>query len=138
VFDAAVTGLRHIVDTAEPTPIVNAYVLREVRLRGLLSAGRTEEATRLAAANPPDASGVAPQWQAIERVTMAQIHRAQGDSTAAAAALRESIITAERFRLPHQLQRAVRAAHGQLPEVEEDGRGAIERLRLSMPPARSW
>jgi hypothetical protein len=57
VFDAAVADLRRIIDTAEPTPVVNPFVLREVRLRGLLATGRLRDATELAAGDTPDADG---------------------------------------------------------------------------------
>jgi hypothetical protein len=137
VFDTAVTDLRRLVDSAEPTPVVNAFVLREVRLRGLLATGRLGTAADLADADMPDAAGVAPQWQAIERVTTAEIHRAWGDRSGAAAALGQAITAAETFRLPHQIQRAVRAARGHLPEIEESGAAALERLRLSLPPAQA-
>jgi hypothetical protein len=39
----------------------------------------------------PDATGVAPQWQAIERVTAAEIHCAQQDNGAAATAVMQYI-----------------------------------------------
>jgi len=136
VFDASINDLRRLIDTAEPTPVVNPFVLREVRLRGLLATDRLDEAADVAEDDTPDATGVAPQWRAIERVTAAEIHRARGDNAAAATALVQSITTAETFRLPHQVQRAVRAARGRLPEIEEAGTAALERLRLSLPPAQ--
>ncbi len=137
VFDITVTDLRRLVDSAEPTPVVNAFVLREVRLRGLLATGRLGTAADSADADMPDAAAVAPQWQAIERVTTAEIHRARGDTSGAAAALGQAITAAETFRLPHQIQRAARAARGHLPEIEESGAAALERLLLSLPPAHA-
>ena len=116
--------------------MVNPFVLREVRLRGLLATDRVDETSDAAEDDPPDATGVAPQWRAIERVTAAEIHCARGDDTAAAAALMQSITFAETFRLPHQVQRAMRAARGRLPEIEEAGTAALERLQLSLPPAQ--
>jgi transcriptional regulator with XRE-family HTH domain len=137
VFDATVADLRRIIDTAEPTPVVNPFVLREVRLRGLLATRRPDDAAYLATGDTPDTTGVAPQWRAIERVTAAEVHRRRGDKAAAANSLRQSIATAEAFRLPHQIQRAMRAAQGHLPEVEEAGSAALGRLGLSLPPAQS-
>ena len=136
VFDAAVTDLRRLIDVAEPTPVVNPFVLREVRLRGLLATGRLRDAAHLADADRPGADEAAPQWRAIERVTAAEIHHARGDSAAAADALRQAIVTAEAFRLPHQIQRAMRTAHGHLPEIEEAGSAALRRLRPSPAPER--
>lgn len=137
VFDSAVTDLRRRVDSAEPTPVVNAFVLREVRLRGLMATGRLGTAADLADTDTPDPAGVAPQWHAIERVTTAEIHRAQGDLSGAAAVLGQAITAAETFRLPHQIQRAIRAARGHFPEIEQSGAAALERLGLSMPPTRA-
>ncbi|MFC5828079.1 helix-turn-helix domain-containing protein [Nonomuraea insulae] len=134
-FDNAIIDLRRFVDSHHGTPLVNPFVLREVHLRGLLATGRLQEAARLAEADTPDAAGVAPQWQTIERVTVAEVFRATGDKTAASQALLQSIATAENTRLPHQIQRAMRAARGALPEIEEAGAAALQRLYLTLPAA---
>ncbi|MED7930419.1 hypothetical protein SMD20_39760 [Nonomuraea sp. LP-02] len=111
-FDTTIIDLQHFVDSHHGTPLVNPFVLREVHLRGLLATGRLQEATRLAEADAPDATGVAPQRQPIERVTVAEVFRATGDKAAASYALLQSIATAESTRLPHQIQRAMRASRG--------------------------
>jgi transcriptional regulator with XRE-family HTH domain len=36
--------------------------------------------------------------------------------------------------LPHQIQRAMRAAQGRFPEIEQSGTAALDRLGLRMPP----
>ncbi|MBB6546881.1 helix-turn-helix domain-containing protein [Nonomuraea rubra] len=134
-FDTTITDLQRFVDSHHGTPLVNPFVVREVHLRGLLATGRLQDATRLAGADTPDAAGVAPQWQTIERVTVAEVFRANGDEAAASHALLQSIATAESTRLPHQIQRAMRAARGALPEVEEAGAAALQRLYLTLPTA---
>ncbi|MGI5293035.1 helix-turn-helix transcriptional regulator [Nonomuraea polychroma] len=134
-FDTAIIGLQRFVDSNHGTPLVNSFVVREVHLRGLLVTGRLHEAIRLAEADIPDATGVAPQWQTIERVTVAEVFRASGDQAAASEALLQSIATAESTRLPHQIQRAMRAARGSLPEIEAAGAAALRRLHLTLPAA---
>ncbi|MFI6741775.1 helix-turn-helix domain-containing protein [Nonomuraea sp. NPDC050451] len=134
-FDAAICGLQGFVDSYHSTPLVNAFVVREVQLRGLLATGRMPAAVRLAEADMPDVSRVAPQWRTIERVTVAEVFRASGDEAAASGALLQSIAAAENTRLPHQIQRAMRAARGALPEVEAAGTAALQRLQLTLPAA---
>ncbi|MFI7700804.1 hypothetical protein [Nonomuraea sp. NPDC049480] len=134
-FDTAIFDLKRFVDSHHGTPLVNSFVVREVHLRGSLVTGRLHAAMRLAEADIPDATGVAPQWQTIERVTVAEVFRASGDESAASEALLQSIATAESTRLPHQIQRAMRAARGFFPEIEAVGAAALRRLHLTLPAA---
>lgn len=60
-----------------------------------------------------DAMPAAPQWHIIERVTAGQVHLAAGDRDGASEALRTALIAAEAHRLPHQIQRSIRAASAQ-------------------------
>jgi hypothetical protein len=123
--------------------------LRRVRLRGTLrsrsrrsrsSSGQSSKAQRTgpshrtnAGTSPASADG--PQWQTIKRVTVAEVFRATGDEAAASQALLQSIATAESTRLPHQIQRAMRAARGALPEIEEAGAATLQRLNLTLSAA---
>ncbi|MEV4889947.1 helix-turn-helix transcriptional regulator [Nonomuraea sp. NPDC055795] len=134
-FDAVLTDLHRHLDTHQLTPLVNPFVVREVTLRGLSTTGRLTAAVRLAQTNPPDLTTVAPQWRAIERVTVAEVWRKAGDTEAAELALRESISTAEALQLPHQVQRAMRATGSDMPGIREAGSEALKRLRMSGPAA---
>jgi hypothetical protein len=58
----------------------------------------------------PDAAPVAPQWHIIERVTAGQVLLAGGQPDEAEEALRMALAAAETSRLPHQIQRTIRAA----------------------------
>ncbi|MBB5081405.1 helix-turn-helix domain-containing protein [Nonomuraea endophytica] len=130
-FDAAVRDLHRFMDSAQETPLVNPFVVREVHLRGLLATGRVRQAVRLAEADAPDVGGVAPQWRAIEQVTVAEAFSLVADDSATTAALRQSILTAEALRLPHQIQRALRTARRRFPEIEALGITALQRLQLT-------
>lgn len=71
----------------------------------------------------------------IERVTAAEVHRAADNIAGTETALMQAVFTAEEYRLPHQIQRAVRAARGALPMVEATGTAALARLHRSLPAA---
>lgn len=134
-FDQVMLRLWQLMDAIAATPLVNEFVVREVQLRGLLATGRVHQAAVLARQDPPTPAGVAPQWHAIERVSVAEVFAAQGDLEAMTATLRQAITTAEAFRLPHQLQRAIRLAEGSIPELAHDGCEALGRLQLVLPAA---
>jgi hypothetical protein len=48
IFDTAFTDLCRLIGTMEPTPVAKAFVVCEVRLRGLLATGRLGDATAAA------------------------------------------------------------------------------------------
>lgn len=116
--------------------LFNPFSLREILLRGLMSTGRTEKAVQLIKVGQPDAMPVAPQWQIIERVTAGHVLLAAGEPDGAREALSAALIAAEAYRLPHQIQRAIRAADsGGLHDVAAEGATALARLRaLFVPP----
>ncbi|MEV6526996.1 helix-turn-helix transcriptional regulator [Longispora sp. NPDC051575] len=133
LFDSVLPDLLRFVDEAPPTLMVNPFAAREVHLRGLVSTGRAALAAQLLQ-RPSIGPGIAaPTWRAIERVTAAEVFRAQRDTDGAEAALREAITTAVTYRLPHQIQRAIRAAKDTLPTITELGETALADLRLSFP-----
>lgn len=110
--------------------IFNPFSLREIQLRGLMSTGRPYEAVKLIIAGPPDAMPSAPQWQIIERVTTGQVLLAAGEPDGAREALGTALAAAETFRLPHQIQRTIRAAHvGGFDDLAAEGNAALARLR---------
>ncbi|SFQ28635.1 helix-turn-helix domain-containing protein [Amycolatopsis rubida] len=135
-FGAAVDGCRRALDSgAEHGMLLNPYSLREIHARGLLALGRPVDALRAlhtGSAGEP----AAPQWRVIEAVTTGEVLAATGDRDGSAEALRAAIATAEQRRLPHQLQRAIRAARrGGLASVADDGFAALRRLRGLLAPA---
>jgi transcriptional regulator with XRE-family HTH domain len=90
-------------------PLFNAFTWREIQLRGLLDTGNHAAALRLAH-ETVTCPAPAPQWQVIERVTYADVLAGAGDSAAAEATLLEALDLGRQYRLPHQIQRAVRIA----------------------------
>nr|WP_192782347.1 helix-turn-helix domain-containing protein [Amycolatopsis lexingtonensis] len=134
-FAGAIDGCRRRLDSASGTELLlNPFTLREIHARGLLALNRPRDALRVfdSVAGEP----AAPQWQVIERVTAGEVLAATGERAGAEEALSTAIATAEQRRLPHQLQRAVRAAqHGHLPAIAEAGRLALQRLRGLLSPA---
>ena len=92
-------------------PGCNAFIWREIQLRGMLDIGDHAEAFRLAGETVSfPAPAPAPQWQVIERITYADVLATAGDHTAAEAILLEAVDLGRRYRLPHQIQRAARIA----------------------------
>jgi predicted negative regulator of RcsB-dependent stress response len=136
LFDASMDAYRRLLDQpSERGMFGNLFTLREIELRGLVGTGRAHAAARLMA-QPHDTVPAAPQWAVIEHVTTGQVLLAIGDHDGARHALMTAITQAENYQLPHQIQRAVRLADGDLPEVATQGRAAIVRLdqQLSGPP----
>ena len=96
-------------DHGSSGPLFNAFIWREIQLRGLLDTGDHATAFRLArdAVSYP---APAPQWQVIERITYADVLATAGDHATAEAILLEAVDLGRRYRLPHQIQRAARIA----------------------------
>jgi transcriptional regulator with XRE-family HTH domain len=88
--------------------LLNAFIVREVRLRGLLAIGRIGQAVDLAESFAADDGPPTPQWGVIERITTADVLARAGDERAAANLLTAAVNDAETLRLPHQIQRIVR------------------------------
>jgi transcriptional regulator with XRE-family HTH domain len=135
-FTTAVDGCRRLLDAgAEQGMLLNPFTVREVQARGLLALGQPREALRvLDRDNVGDP--MAPQWQVIERVTAGEVMAASGDRDGANEALLNAVATAEYRRLPHQIQRAIRAAErGGLAAAVDAGKAALRRLRGLLAPA---
>lgn len=137
-FNAAIEGCRRLLDSGvESAMLVNPFTLREIHARGLLALHRPDQALRIANASNVG-EPAAPQWQVIERVTTAEILASTGDTTGAEKALHAAMTTAEQRRLPHQLQRAIRAAErGGLTAITTIGHTALQRLPHQLAPAAS-
>lgn len=135
-FDTAIEGCHRLLDSGvDSAMLVNRFALREIHARGLLALHRPGQALRIT--NTGDAEEpAAPQWHVIERVTTAEILATTGDHTGAEKTLHAAITTAEQRRLPHQIQRAIRAAQrGGLTAITTAGHTALQRLRDQLAPA---
>ncbi|WP_441315194.1 helix-turn-helix transcriptional regulator [Crossiella sp. CA198] len=139
LFDQAIAGYRALLDVGGAHGMLfNPFTFREIQLRGLISTGRAVEAMGIMQADQLTTAPVAPQWYAIERVTAGQVLRAAQQRDGAEEALCSAVRAAETHRLPHQIQRAIRAAaDGGLADMGGEGRAALRRLNDLLPPASS-
>lgn len=136
LFDLAINGYRERLDDGGGRSMLfNPFTFREIQLRGLVATDRAADAVQLMRTEIPDAAPVAPQWHIIERVTAGQVLLAARQRDGAEDALRTALIAAEAHRLPHQIQRTIRAADdGGLAEISAGGRAAVQRLNLLLSP----
>ncbi len=144
MLDMAVTEAQRLLDAGhQSTMFFSPFALREIRIRGLLATGRVSAAVALAddADHRDGALAVAPQWRVIDQVTVGNVLLAGGDVAGALETLEAAVAAAEAYRLPHQIQRAMRML-GSAPReaartLFEAGTGALTRLRrlLSAPTA---
>lgn len=133
LFDEVMQETDRLLNQTEHTSLFNPYALHEIRLRGLISTGRIDVAIQLVEqGSPTPTTTVAPQWRVIELITVAQVRLAADDCGGAAQSLHTAVDEAVRQRLPHQLQRIVRAAHHRLPEIKEVAVHALDRIRQEM------
>jgi len=136
LFDHAIGGYRNLLDNGGGRGMLfNPFSFGEIHLRGLVSTGRAAEAVQIMQNSQPTAAPVAPQWHIIERVTAGQVLLAAHQRDGAEDALRTALAAAEAHRLPHQIQRTIRAAvSGGLVELKADGRAALQRLNALLSP----
>ncbi|MDX3529961.1 helix-turn-helix domain-containing protein [Streptomyces sp. ID05-39B] len=132
LFDVTVRDNRALLEQVAHTSLVNPFALHEIRMRGLVSTGRGDQAVRLAGEQSPATSAITPQWQVIEHVTAGRVLLLRGDRTGAADRLAAAISAARAHRLPHQLQRVVRITGRVLPELCARASQALERLRQEL------
>ncbi|MFC0116122.1 helix-turn-helix transcriptional regulator [Kibdelosporangium aridum] len=139
LFDYAISGYRDLLDSGTARGMLfNPFTFREIQLRGLISTGRPNIAARIMETAQPDALPAAPQWHIIERVTSGQVLLAAGKRDAAEDALLTALASAEAHRLPHQIQRTIRAANeGGLTDISDAGNAALRRLNDLLRPASS-
>ncbi|MFI6030726.1 helix-turn-helix domain-containing protein [Amycolatopsis magusensis] len=133
VFAEAVRHCRALLDANPGDGMITPFSLREIEARGLLALGWPRESLRVLTTDTGESP--APQWAVIDRVTTGEILGAIGEHDAAATTLRDAIDLAERHRLPHQLQRAIRAAdRGDHPDISGHGSEALDRLHRQLAP----
>ncbi|AUY48400.1 helix-turn-helix transcriptional regulator [Streptomyces sp. CB01881] len=130
-FDSAVAEGRGLLDAASATPLFSEFTHHEVHLRGLAGTGRISEAAALLDRAPYPGLQTTAQWQIISAITAGQVLARQGDRSAAREQMTAAVKGAAMHRLPHQLQRVVRASRG-LPEVREEAEAALARLRAAI------
>ncbi|MFI1914535.1 hypothetical protein [Nocardia sp. NPDC020380] len=131
-FDIALHAYRDLLDQNTGSGMLfQPFTLREIELRGLMGTGRVEEACQIVyrqAGRP-----AAPQWYIIERVTTGEVLAANQDIEGAADAFADAIESAERHRLPHQIQRAVRAtAKAGMRDLADEAKSALQRTRSTL------
>jgi hypothetical protein len=115
---------------------VSEHVLREVQVRGLVRTGRPRLAAKLVICHPMPTSAIPPQWQAIMHVTTGEALLAHADISSAAVAFKDATAIAEAHRLPHQIQRVIRASSPDLPAVADYAAEALSRVRVGGAGAR--
>jgi hypothetical protein len=129
LFDRTAAEARTLLDRASHTSLFNPSSLYEIQLRGLVSTSRMAAAIELADSPPAGTLHTAPQWRVIEMITVAQVRLRADDLQAAVEGLSTAVREATAQRLPHQLQRVMRAAGSRLPEITELARHSLDRLR---------
>lgn len=136
LFDLAINGYRERLDDGGGRSMLfNSFTFQEIELRGLVATGRAANAVQIMQTNMPDAAPVAPQWHVIERVTAGQVLLAARQRDGAEDALRTALLAAETHRLPHQIQRTIRAADDSgLIEISTSGQLALQRLDALLTP----
>ncbi len=137
LFDHAITGYRHLLESGSGRGMLfNRFTFREISLRGLLSTRRAAEAVHVMRAGQAVAASVAPQWHIIERVTAGQVLLAARHRDSASTAFRAALTAAEAHRLPHQVQRTIRAADDAgLGGISAEGRAVLRRLNNRLAPS---
>ncbi|MGW4770211.1 helix-turn-helix domain-containing protein [Nocardia sp. NPDC004278] len=136
-FDIALQRYRHLLErNAHSGLLFHPFTRREIEMRGLHATGRLAEASRLVKVTVGTPS--APQWRIIERVTSGEVFAAINEPDAATDAFRTAIESAEHHRLPHQIQRTIRATvKTGMRELTADAHAALQRIRSLLAPRRN-
>ena len=143
-FDLAIAEAHALLEGGhQNTVFFNRFSLNEIHTRGLLATGRVSAAVARAdgAAQQDSGLAISPQWRVINQVTVGDVLRAEGDVAGAFDSLQAAMAAAETYRLPHQIQRAMRilasTPHNAAEPLAEAGTAALARLRrlLSTPRA---
>ena len=131
LFDATSAQCVRLLDQVSDHEVLfNAFTVREVCLRGLLSTDRPHQAVALAESFTADEQPPAPQWRVIERITTADVLASAGDARTAVEVLAGTLRDAEALRLPHQMQRIIRLA--QQPAIRSAGQHLGEQAKVAL------
>lgn len=107
-FTAAITSCHDLIQRHGPAgPLSCPFTVREIQVRGLLDLGSSARAIALAQTTP-SGPAPAPQWEIIERITIADVLLSAGDQDQADTLLYAATTDAGHRRLPHQIQRIIR------------------------------
>ncbi|MFF3568264.1 helix-turn-helix transcriptional regulator [Nocardia jiangxiensis] len=131
-FDNTLSAYRSLLDSHPGSGLLfHPFTLREIEIRGLMGTGRIGEASRLV--REPTGTPAAPQWHIIERVTSGEVLASIGETDTAATVFAEAVQSAERHRIPHQIQRAIRATEkAGMRELAIECSAALERIRSQL------
>ncbi|AJT62413.3 hypothetical protein T261_0724 [Streptomyces lydicus] len=133
LFDHTVREAHRLLDDTGHTSLFNPVALYGIELRGLVATGRTRTAIDRAEQQAPvPTSGVAPQWRVIELITTGRVRLLAEDHVGAEQLFDTAIREARAQRLPHQLQRIIRAADVALPTSREAAQHSLDELRSEM------
>ncbi|WP_207401114.1 helix-turn-helix domain-containing protein [Actinomadura roseirufa] len=132
LFDSVMRQADELLDRVDHTSLFNPYALHEIRLRGLIATGRADTAAGLVDNLPSPTTTVAPQWRVIEQITVARVRLRVGDRNGAHEYLDSAVREAASQRLPHQLQRIMRATNRLLPDINANAALALGQLRQEM------
>ncbi|MBE1530375.1 helix-turn-helix domain-containing protein [Actinomadura algeriensis] len=132
LFDTVMRETDALLHEVDHTSLFNPYALHEIRLRGLISTGRTHTAIGLIDDRPAPSIRVSPQWHVIAQITVANVQLLASDRSGARQSLESAIGEATSQRLPQQLQRVLRAAGDQLPDTHAHATHALDQLRRDM------
>jgi transcriptional regulator with XRE-family HTH domain len=131
LFDVTLRDNLTLLERVEHTPLVNPFALHEIQLRGLVATDRLDCAAALVEDPPDPGLQSTPQWRVIEHVTAGRVLLLQGARSVGQDRLRIAVREAFAHRLPHQLQRVLRARD--IPgEVREYAASSLQQLRDSM------
>ena len=126
--------------TTNFTSTFNPVMIHEIHVRGLLSLGQISEHSRLLQQNHAQLASipVAPQWHVISQLTTAQALFHLGKVDDGLAKLQAALLGAELYKLPHQVQRAMRAlktveAHQPAQKLGEEAKLLLDRLSVHSP-----
>lgn len=107
-FDEYIADAKDALDLASDDALVNRVSLSEVEARGRLDLGVRNLGNFL---DSPQSEGeVAPQWNIIARITLAEAFYRSGDSGLASETLLAAAIEARKVWLPRQIERAIAIA----------------------------
>ncbi|MFB7947979.1 helix-turn-helix domain-containing protein [Kitasatospora phosalacinea] len=130
-FDDAVEEGQRLLDETAPTPLFSAFTLHEVRLRGLLGTSRVHVAADLLDHAPNPGLNASTQWRIISAITAGQVLLRRGDRAGAREQFHAAVDGAAAHRLPHQLQRILRASTA-LPDVRDSADASLRELRAAI------
>ncbi|MFJ6573323.1 helix-turn-helix domain-containing protein [Streptomyces sp. NPDC091292] len=133
LFDRTIKEANRMLDEVDHTSLFNPVALSEIHMRGLVGTGRNREAVSQAErAAPTPTIAVAPQWRVIQLITVGRVSMLAGDHAGAGELFTNAVHEAAEQRLPHQLQRVLRATGLLLPSPHEAAARALCQLRAEM------